>query len=252
MKVLAEERQQMILQMLKENNVVRLQDVCERSGCSESSVRRDFQMLEEQNLLVRVHGGAKIKYSLSNEPDMSGKATQNTSEKSAIAHAAVEHIQKDDVIYLDAGTSTLAMVQYLEPEQNLTVVTNGVMHASMLADRGIRTILIGGELKVTTKAIVGVEAVDSLKQYRFNKSFMGMNGINPRYGYTTPDPNEAAVKQAAIEQSEQCYVLADHTKFDAVSFVKVADIERAQIITTQLHSKISSQYSRQTTIQEVK
>ena len=125
MKVLAEERQQMILQMLKENKVVKLQEICEKSGCSESSARRDFQLLEEKNLLVRVHGGAKIKYSLSSEPDMTGKATRNTSEKNAIAHAAAKHIQQDDVIYLDAGTSTLAMVQYLEPEQNLTVVTNG-------------------------------------------------------------------------------------------------------------------------------
>lgn len=81
MKVLAEERQQMILQMLKENKVVKLQEICEKSGCSESSARRDFQLLEEKNLLVRVHGGAKIKYSLSSEPDMSGKATRNTSEK---------------------------------------------------------------------------------------------------------------------------------------------------------------------------
>ena len=78
-----------------------------------------------------------------------------------------------------------------------------------------------------------------------------MNGIHPRYGYTTPDPNEAAVKQAAMEQSEQCYVLADHTKFDAVSFVKVADVSKARIITTQLLPKLSSQYNKQTTIQEV-
>ena len=63
MKVLAEERQQMILQMLKENKVVKLQEICEKSGCSESSARRDLQLLEEKNLLVRVHGGAKIKYS---------------------------------------------------------------------------------------------------------------------------------------------------------------------------------------------
>ena len=60
MKVLAEERQQMILQMLKENKVVKLQEICEKSGCSESPARRDFQLLEEKNLLVRVHGGAKI------------------------------------------------------------------------------------------------------------------------------------------------------------------------------------------------
>lgn len=251
MKVLAEERQELILQMLRENNVVKIQDICEKSGCSESSARRDLQLLEENNLLVRIHGGAKVKYSLSSEPDMTGKARQNTTEKNAIAKAAASRLREGDVVYLDAGTSTLALIQYLEPSAHLTVVTNGVVHASMLADKGVRTILVGGELKNTTKAIVGVEAVNSLKQYRFNKVFMGINGIHPQYGYTTPDPDEAAVKQVAMEQSEQCFILADHTKFDEVSFVKVADVAQASVITTKLPAKVSSQYNKQTTIQEV-
>lgn len=251
MKVLAEERHQIILNLLKTNSIVKLQDICEQTQCSESSARRDLQLLEEQGLLVRVHGGAKIKYSLQRELDMTGKASRNTQEKAAIATAAQAHVQAEDVIYLDAGTSTLALISLLDPSLQLTVVTNGVMHASLLADRGIRTILVGGELKNTTKAIVGVEAVEALKKYRFNKAFLGINGIHPKYGYTTPDPDEAAVKAVAIEQSEQVYVLADSSKFDAVSFVKVAEIGQATIITSKLPQRIAGQYSNQTTIQEV-
>ncbi|MEY8583992.1 DeoR/GlpR family DNA-binding transcription regulator [Ligilactobacillus animalis] len=247
--MLAEERQQHILQMLKENNVVKLQEIREQTNCSESSARRDLQLLEEKGLLVRVHGGAKIKHSLQRELDMSGKASKNTAQKEAIAKAAAKLVEAEDVIYLDAGTTTLAMISYLNKPE-LTVVTNGVMHASLLADQNVRTILIGGELKNTTKAIIGVKAVSSLTQFRFNKAFLGINGIHPRYGFTTPDPDEAAVKTTALEQSEECFVLADPSKFDNVSFVKVAELSQATIITSSLSQPVRARYREQTTIQE--
>lgn len=200
-------------------------------------------------MLVRVHGGAKIKHSLQRELDMSGKASKNTAQKEAIAKAAAKLVEAEDVIYLDAGTTTLAMISYLNKPE-LTVVTNGVMHASLLADQNVRTILIGGELKNTTKAIIGVKAVSSLTQFRFNKAFLGINGIHPRYGFTTPDPDEAAVKTTALEQSEECFVLADPSKFDNVSFVKVAELSQATIITSSLSQPVRARYREQTTIQE--
>ncbi|WP_459726120.1 DeoR/GlpR family DNA-binding transcription regulator [Ligilactobacillus animalis] len=247
--MLAEERQQHILQMLKENNIVKLQEIREQTNCSESSARRDLQLLEEKGLLVRVHGGAKIKHSLQRELDMSGKASKNTTQKETIAKAAAKLVEAEDVIYLDAGTTTLAMIPYLNKPE-LTVVTNGVMHASLLADQNVRTILVGGELKNTTKAIIGVKAISSLTQFRFNKAFLGINGIHPRYGFTTPDPDEAAVKTAALEQSEECFVLADPSKFDNVSFVKVAELSQATIITSSLSRPVRVRYYEQTTIQE--
>ncbi|MFT8668806.1 MAG: DeoR/GlpR family DNA-binding transcription regulator [Liquorilactobacillus hordei] len=249
--MLAEERQQVILRMLRENGIVKLHDVCEEVKCSESSVRRDLQELEEKGILIRVHGGAKIRQSLQKELDMSGKFSQNTEQKNQIAKMAVSLIQAEDVIYLDAGTSTLAMIQFLKQEKQLTVVTNGIMHATALADQNIRTILVGGELKNTTKAIVGVETVKELQRYRFNKVFLGMNGVHIEYGYTTPDPDEAAVKLAAIKQAAETFVLVDSTKFDQFSFVKVAEVSEAKIITNKLSKLVFDQYNNQTEIQEV-
>ena len=169
--MLAEERHRIILELLKERNVVKLQDICERTHCSESSGRRDLQLLEERGLLVRVHGGAKMKQPLQRELDVMGKSTQNTQEKESLGAKAASYIQDDDVIYLDAGTSTIAIIPYLSEDQHLTVVTNGVEHASLLADKNIRTFLLGGRLKNTTKAIIGVEAANDLKRFRFNKHF---------------------------------------------------------------------------------
>ncbi|HIW88763.1 MAG TPA: DeoR/GlpR family DNA-binding transcription regulator [Candidatus Ligilactobacillus excrementipullorum] len=251
MEVLAEQRQQLILEMLAQRQVVKLKDICRQTGCSASSARRDLQILEEQGSLVRIHGGAKAKHDLQRELDMTGKATQNVSAKERIAQLAAAKIAQEDVIFLDAGTSTLALVHYLQPSQHLTVVTNSVMHAAQLADQGIRTILVGGMLKNTTKAIVGTKTVHDIQRYRFNKVFLGINGAHDEYGLTTPDPEEAAVKQAAIGQTEETFVLADATKFDAVSFVKVADLEQVTIITTELSRAVFDKYSRQTNILEV-
>lgn len=176
--MLAEQRQQQILDMLASRQVVKLKDICQQTNCSASSARRDLQLLEEQGALVRIHGGAKAKHDLQRELDMTGKSTQNVSAKDKIAQLAVAKIADEEVIFLDAGTTTLAMVRYLQPEQHLTVVTNSVLHASQLADQGIRTILVGGMLKNTTKAIVGTKTVRDLQRYRFNKVFLGTNGVH--------------------------------------------------------------------------
>lgn len=78
-----------------------------------------------------------------------------------------------------------------------------------------------------------------------------MNGVHLEYGYTTPDPDEAAVKHAAIRQGAEAFVLADDSKFDEFSFVKVAEITEAKIITNKLSKVVFDQYNNQTEIQEV-
>ncbi len=251
LKVLTEERQQYILNTIRFKGIIKIKDICSETNCSESTARRDLQQLEEQGELLRVHGGAKYMNSLQEEPAMNDKVSRNVNAKDHIAQQAVANIQIDDVIYLDAGTSTLAMIHHLNPSYNLRVVTNGVVHASALADMGIQTYLLGGNLKGTTKAVIGPEAVKSLEEYRFNKVFLGINGVHPKFGLTTPDPDEAVVKKTAILQSEESFILADNTKFDHVSFARVGDLSSATIITDQLTPSVAEQYQPLTTIQEV-
>ena len=248
--MLAEERQQMILEMLKANQFVKVQEICDQTHGSESSVRRDLQTLEEKGLLERVHGGAKINYTLQNEPDMFGKASQHPHAKELIGKQAAQQVKPEDVIFLDAGTTTLAMVDYLPQNQGITVVTNGILHASALAERHIKTIMVGGLLKETTKAIVGVDALNQLSKLRFNKAFLGINGID-QDGYTTPDPDEAAIKEYALTKSQTTFVLADSSKFNKVSFVNVAPLNAATIIVEKLPAKLLHSFKSQTRVEEV-
>lgn len=249
-RLLTEERHQFILNQLKQHAIIKLHDLISETHASESTVRRDLQLMEEAGLLVRVHGGAKRVATLQTELAVSEKSNQSVAEKGSLAKLAVSCLTPQDVIFLDAGTSTLAMIPHLKPIANLTVVTNGVNHASLLADYDIRCFLIGGQLKNVTKAVVGADSVAALQQYRFNKVFLGTNGIHLHYGFTTPDPDEAAIKRTAIAQAEMAIILADHTKFDQVTFTKFGHLAQATIVTDHLTQRQLDQYQQQTDILE--
>jgi len=117
--------------------------------------------------------------------------------------------------------------------------------------KGIRTYLIGGFVKPKTNAMVGRGAIESIRQYRFDKAFIGTNGVHPQYGLTTPDPEEAQVKKQAIDLSREAYVLADEEKFGEISFSKIAEIDEVIIITNSLEDDQKVSFANQTMIKVV-
>ena len=121
-------------------------------------------------------------------------------------------------------------MDYIE-ETNVTFVTNAVAHAQRLAAKGEHVLLIGGTLKSSTEAVVGTEAVLTLKDYHFSKGFFGTNGVNRAAGFTTPDANEALVKRTALGQCQKAYILCDNSKFHVVSSVTFAPFSAGLILT---------------------
>ncbi|MGN7941135.1 DeoR/GlpR family DNA-binding transcription regulator [Virgibacillus sp. 6R] len=229
--MLVTERHRLILDLLNEKEHVKIQELVELTNTSESTLRRDLDQLEKQHYLKRVHGGASLLQKKRQERSVIEKATQNLQEKKQIAKYAAELIHDEECIYLDAGTTTFQMIPFLK-QKNLVVVTNGVDHLEALLDKDITTYLIGGYVKKVTKALIGRNAFESIQNYRFDKCFIGANAIHPELGYTTPDPEEAHIKEKAISLSREAYVLADHTKLGEVSFAKFADLNKAKIITS--------------------
>ena len=234
--MLTDERHAIILDQLEQKNTVTVQELVEQLGHSESTIRRDLTTLEDQEKLVRIHGGARKKRKPVDEPTMDEKTVKFIQEKEKVSQLAATLVDDFDVIYLDAGTTTYSMIPYLEGKQ-IPVVTNGVPHAALLTDHKIETLLLGGKIKQRTKAVIGAFAERQLNELNFTKAFMGMNGVDIAQGFTTPDTEEAAVKQKAIRQSNQSYVLTDVSKLGEVSFSKVADIDECTVITNQLSEK---------------
>ena len=116
-------------------------------------------------------------------------------------------------------------------EKSATYVTNAVSHAQKLAAAGFRVYLIGGELKPTTEAVVGNQAILSLETLHFSKAFFGTNGVSLKAGFSTPDYEEAMVKKTAIGQAKKAYILADYSKFGNISSVTFEEFAKAQVIT---------------------
>lgn len=240
----------MILDLVKEKPVVKIQELVDLTGASESTIRRDLTQLEEEKFLKRVHGGASRLQGKLQELSMTEKSSKNLQEKKLIAKHAASLVEAGDSIYLDAGSTAFEMIPYL-PANDIAVVTNGLMHMQPLLERGIKTYLIGGLAKQKTNAIIGRGALDSLEQYRFDKCFMGVNGIHPVFGYTTPDQEEAMIKQKAISLSREAYVLTDNTKFSEIAFAKIADLKEASIITNNLDEETGAQFLSKTKIKVV-
>ena len=241
--MLTETRQEEILRMLEQKGSVTVQELKDVFGASESTIRRDLNVLHKKGALIKVFGGAVQTESRINtrEEEVALRKEQSREEKLRIARYAASLIEPDDFIYLDAGTTTGYMIPYLT-ERTAMFVTNAVSHALMLAENGFRVILIGGELKAATEAIVGNEAYVNLKKYNFTKGFWGANGVNPMAGFTTPDINEAMRKECAMKHTQRPYVLCDSRKFHQVSPVSFGEFHAAQIITDCMPDETYANY----------
>jgi DeoR family transcriptional regulator, fructose operon transcriptional repressor len=248
--MLTPERHQLILQMIKEKPIVKIQELVDLTDSSESTIRRDLTVLEDGKFLKRVHGGAARLKGKLQEPSMVEKSSKNLQEKKLIAQYAASLVEEGDSIYLDAGSTVIEMIQYL-PVNDIVVVTNGLMHLQHLLARNIETYVIGGYAKPKTNAIIGRGALASLEQYRFDKCFLGVNGVHPQSGYTTPDQEEALIKHKAMSLSREVFVLADETKFSEIAFAKIDDLHKATIITNKLEEDAEGQYTSKTSIKVV-
>lgn len=231
--MLTEERYAKILSILESMGSVTVQQLMTELNASESTVRRDLAELDGQKQLTKVRGGAMVRntiYSTTDDAVMSRKG-QHAQAKERIARYAAGLIEPDDFIYLDAGTTTERIIDYLSSKQTV-FVTNAVMHAKRLSEKGYTVYLIGGEYKGVTGAIVGEEAVNSVEKYNFTKGFWGSNGISIQRGFSTPEIKEALVKKRSMENCKKRYVLADESKFNQISSVTFAPFDSATVITT--------------------
>ncbi|SDM41204.1 transcriptional regulator, DeoR family [Psychrobacillus sp. OK028] len=245
--MLTNERHAYILKKLEKKQTVKIQELVDETSASESTIRRDLTELENQQKLERVFGGAILPGRNLIEQSVTDKSTQNLNEKIQVARAAAELVKTGDSVFLDAGTTTFQMVPFLK-NKDLVVVTNGLTLLDTLNEYGITTYLTGGLFKPKTSAFVGSQTIQALKNYRFDICFLGVNGLHEEYGYTTPDPEEAAIKLLASSLSRKTFVLADHSKINQVSFAKIMDLENAILIIDSMPTEKLDAYRKKTSV----
>ena len=247
--MLNEERYQLIQEIISERNTVTVAELARELKTSESTIGRDLTALDELGKIRKFFGGATaIKQSEGlHEDAVSVKEAVMSEEKTAIAKYAATLINDGDFVYIDAGTTTSRLVDFISNDK-ATYITNGITHARKLIHKGLNAYIIGGKVKNLTEAIIGAEGLNSLRNFNFTKAFMGVNGIDISCGFTTPDIEEAMIKEAAVKKSYTAFVLADRTKFRRVFPVTFAPLETCCIITDFL---ADFEFTKKTVIKEV-
>jgi DeoR family fructose operon transcriptional repressor len=242
--MLARERQDIIIRLVRERGSVITSELMAMLGASESTVRRDLDVLDKQHQLSRVRGGATATISrarlILHDASVAQKRDVNTVAKRAIGARAAALVGPDDFVYIDAGTSTMQLAEAIT-QTEATYFTNSIPHAQLLLAKGCKTYLPGGMVKPLTEALVGEATIASLENLHFTLGFWGTNGISREAGFTTPEYSEAKVKEVSMVHTLRRYVLADQSKFDQVSLVTFASFEDATILTDQLPSDGSFQ-----------
>ncbi|MBW6425563.1 DeoR/GlpR family DNA-binding transcription regulator [Rhizobium sp. XQZ8] len=224
--MLTVERKALILQRLESVGRVVAKEMSLELELSEDTIRRDLRELAAEGLLQRVHGGAlPASKALA---DLPTRRKVQPADKAAIAKAAAGMIKNGQTVFLDGGTTAIALARSLAAtDLQATVVTHSPDVAVALhAHGGVEVELIGGRLYKHSNVTVGAVAIEEITSIRPDIYFMGVTGIHPEYGLTTGNREEAAVKRAISRQSAETVVLASREKLGAVSAHSVVPLDQ--------------------------
>lgn len=238
------ERRRQILEIVNARGSIRVSELATLVRVTEPTVRKDISDLDAQRLLRRTHGGA-LAARPAYEVNVSARAGTNVEGKQAIARACLAEIKDGDAIFIDSGTTMIALAEALSPSPtafadglasrcpvNVNVLTNALEVAKILAPSvGVRHSVLGGQYRLAGGCFVGPLTIEALQRFTLNIAFVGVTGLSP-LGFTVADVNEAQVKTAAMDRARRVIVPMDHTKVGVADFVKVCDPDRVETVVT--------------------
>ncbi|MDO5662643.1 MAG: DeoR/GlpR family DNA-binding transcription regulator [Brachybacterium sp.] len=229
----AQQRHAKILDTVNRAGRVAVADLATEFTVVPETIRRDLDQMAERDLLVRVHGGAIARRTAVLEPDLPTRAATNTDAKRRIAGAAARLLPRDASagILIDAGTTTAELIPHLDGRTGTVLTNSPAIAQAALAHHDLEVRILPGRLRGTTQAAVGADTVQAVRRLRPAVVFLGCNGLTAD-GFTTPDPEEAAVKHAMVEQAGLRVVLADSTKVGAQHLVTFAVLREIDALVT--------------------
>lgn len=225
-KVFAEERQRLILDAVDRAGSVSVMDLVEQLGVSDMTIRRDLEILSAHQLLKKVHGGAVQTPKTAAEPHFTQKQRLNREEKKSIAREALPLIEAGHTVAFSAGTTTWHIADTLRNHgEELTFITNSTNIALTLQEKEWEQIILsGGSFRTPSDALVGPFAERTLKTLNADILFLGVHGIHPTAGLTTPNVAEAETNRCLVEAAQKIVVVADHTKLGVIALAKITPI----------------------------
>ena len=231
--MLKEERQHLILDMLRKNGKVLASELSLYFDVSEDTIRRDLRELDDAGQMVRVHGGG-----LPHSPaiiSFTERLNQSSAAKAVIAQAAVRHIHNGQTIILDGGTTNLQVARILPRDLIATIVTNSPVIADTLSDHPTaEVLLIGGRLYKKSRVTTGISTVEAFHAIRADVCFLGICSLHPEVGISTDCYEESFVKQAMVNGAAEVFALAAVEKLGTAAPYIVAPITSLTHLITEL------------------
>lgn len=230
---LAEERLTRILQLLAEHGTLRTTALTRLLGSSSATTRRDLETLAGRGLIRKLHGGAALAGPEQDVPrpnqDQFYRDRQqvNRSGKQQLAGRALDLIAPGQTVYLDAGTTALAVAEALQRRPHLTrtlrVVTHGIDVAYVLNGE-CPLYVVGGEVYGSTYSLTGPDALGTVSRYNYDLCFIGCTSIDPAGRLTNSNSVEAQQKAAILRQSSRSVLIADQSKWGPPGFAPFAHL----------------------------
>lgn len=248
--MLLAERQQAILELVKNRGIVAIEDLMAYTESSRATIRRDINELAAQSLLVKIRGGAKSCSDVKlpgQEPSQMAKSLVNMEEKQRIAVAAKRHIRPNTCLFLDSGTTVLELAKLLVKEPNLTVVTNDIQIGAVLSENQKSTLLfVGGMIRKGFASTYGYFAEQMLGELSVNQMFFSVDAVDPDFNITSYTMDDINVKRIGIAQAEERILLCDHSKFTTCALFNICTLANIDtvIVTKELDPYVVDQLRR--------
>jgi DeoR/GlpR family transcriptional regulator of sugar metabolism len=235
------ERQQILLALLSSQQRITVPEICERFSVSEATARRDLELLAEQGLIQRVHGGAISVHRATPELSILARNQEQAEEKSRIGRAAAALIGDGETVFLGSGTTVLEVARNLRERRNLTVISNSLPVLNLLAgQQGVSVVALGGVLRDSELSFIGHITEMTLGEVNADRVIIGIRAISLENGLTNDYLPETMTDRAILRAGREVIIVADHTKCGVVSTAFVAPLTSVHKLVTD--DKTSSQF----------
>jgi DeoR family transcriptional regulator of aga operon len=240
-----------IVRMTQDKGQVSINELCAAYGVSAVTIRNDIKELHARGLIVQSRGGALKNNRLTQELSIREKSGENILVKQRLGKMVAELIADGDSIVLDSGTTTLEVARCLADHKNLVVMTNGLNIALELSKyEEVEVLTTGGKLRRKSQSFYGRQAEESLKNLRFNKAVIGVDGFDVNSGITTYFEPEACLNRLMCESAAEVITVTDSSKFNRHSLHLIRPL--ANINTVVTDDAISKEHLRILTQQGIK
>lgn len=227
-----ESRRKQMETLVAQRQSMTMQELCDTFGVSMNTVRADVASLVAAGALEKIYGGVRVK-ERKQVPLFTSRAMRETEGKQRIAQAAARLIENGDIIYLDAGTTTMHVLNHLPPSLSITVVTPSIpviLQAHQMAN--VNLVVLPGMYNRRTNALLDGGTAAYLSQYQHTKAFMGVSALSPNGSLGVSSYQEHELKRTAVSCSRQVILLSDPSKYGEAGLMSYGTVAQLTALLT--------------------